>query len=114
MTLEQDKHFSEKLANVSSEDIKSGKIAGELDFVHHNIRTKLDELKRVELDRLRKLIKQENELNDKGSYVERDGRRWHSVSNKDSQLGHHLSKYGMNHLQLPNAFNSPNLVVVLR
>ena len=103
MTLEQDKHFSQKLQNVSSDDIKTGKIAGELDFVHHNIRTKLDELKRVELDRLRKLVRQENELNDKGSYVERDGRRWHSVSGRDSQLGHHISKYGMDQIQLASS-----------
>lgn len=93
MTLEQDKHFSEKLQNVSSDDIKSGKIAGELDFVHHNIRTKLDELKRIELERLRKLIKQENELNDKGTYEIKDGRKWHSVSPVRSNG---LLKYGMN------------------
>lgn len=48
---------------------QSGKIAEELDFVAHNVRTKLDELKRVELDRLRKLARQkfeqENEIDTK-------------------------------------------------
>lgn len=34
---------------------QSGKIAEQLDFVNHNIRTKLDEIKRRELDRLRHL-----------------------------------------------------------
>ena len=75
-------------------NLQSGKIAGELDFVHHNIRTKLDELKRIELDRLRKLIKQENELNNKGPYIDSNGRKWHSVSAvKDSNSGS-LHKYG--------------------
>lgn len=41
--------------------VQSGKIAEELDFVAHNVRTKLDELKRVELDRLRKLARQQFE-----------------------------------------------------
>ncbi|XP_073460054.1 nucleobindin-2 isoform X1 [Aquarana catesbeiana] len=39
------------------EDIKSGKISRELDLVGHHIRTKLDELKRQEVSRLRMLIK---------------------------------------------------------
>lgn len=34
---------------------QSGKIARELHFVDHNVRTKLDELKRRELERLRHL-----------------------------------------------------------
>lgn len=37
-------------------NIKSGKIASNLDLVAHNVRTKLDELKRQEIERLRKLI----------------------------------------------------------
>jgi hypothetical protein len=72
---------------------QSGKIAGELDFVHHNIRTKLDELKRIELERLRKLIRQENELNERGTYT--GGRKWHSVGGTD---GAHISKYGENRI----------------
>ena len=61
--------------------------------MHHSIRTKLDELKRIELERLRKLIRQENKLNERGSYVEQSGRKWHSIR-KDS-LDHDLSKFGM-------------------
>jgi hypothetical protein len=57
----------------------------------------LDELKRIELDRLRKLIKQENELNERGSYS--DGRRWRTVSgsknNLKDSLGREILKYGM-------------------
>lgn len=34
-----------------------GKLAKELDFVSHHVRTKLDELKRQEVNRLRMLIK---------------------------------------------------------
>lgn len=36
---------------------QSGKIAQELELVHHNVRTKLDELKREELTRLRHLAR---------------------------------------------------------
>ena len=43
------------------DDIKSGKIARELHFVDHNVRTKLDELKRRELERLRHLAVKEHE-----------------------------------------------------
>ncbi|XP_054275042.1 nucleobindin-2 isoform X2 [Macrosteles quadrilineatus] len=60
--LESDPDFRKKLENATSEDIQSGDIAHELDFVSHNVRTKLDELKRIELDRLRKLARQEYEL----------------------------------------------------
>lgn len=35
--------------------LQSGKIAEQLDFVNHNVRTKLDEIKRRELERLRHL-----------------------------------------------------------
>lgn len=36
---------------------KSGKLSRELDFVSHHVRTKLDELKRQEVSRLRMLLK---------------------------------------------------------
>lgn len=84
--LEKDPHFREKLKNANLDDIKAclqthyfatlslaaadgtelnrvdlclqqGKLSKELDFVHHNLRTKLDELKREEMNRLRMLIK---------------------------------------------------------
>eukprot|EP00062_Callorhinchus_milii_P027488 gi/632990847/ref/XP_007884357.1/ PREDICTED: nucleobindin-1-like [Callorhinchus milii] len=55
--LETDNHFREKLQTADVEDIKSGKLSKELDFVSHHIRTKLDELKRQEVSRLRMLIK---------------------------------------------------------
>lgn len=55
--LETDGHFREKLQAANAEDIKSGKLSQELDFVSHNVRTKLDELKRQEVSRLRMLLK---------------------------------------------------------
>lgn len=44
--------------------LQQGKISKELDFVHHNFRTKLDELKREELSRLRLLIRAKHDLKD--------------------------------------------------
>lgn len=41
---------------------QQGKLAKELDFVGHHIRTKLDELKRQEVNRLRTLIKAKQDL----------------------------------------------------
>ncbi|XP_021119520.1 nucleobindin-2 isoform X3 [Heterocephalus glaber] len=55
--LETDKHFREKLQKADIEEIKSGKLSKELDLVSHHVRTKLDELKRQEVGRLRMLIK---------------------------------------------------------
>ncbi|XP_063800151.1 nucleobindin-2 [Pseudophryne corroboree] len=55
--LETDEHFREKIQAADIEDIKSGKISKELDLVGHHIRTRLDELKRQEVARLRMLIK---------------------------------------------------------
>uniref|UniRef100_A0A3B4WJ15 Nucleobindin 2 n=1 Tax=Seriola lalandi dorsalis TaxID=1841481 RepID=A0A3B4WJ15_SERLL len=60
--LEKDPHFKEKLKNANMDDIKQGKLSKELDFVHHNFRTKLDELKREEMSRLRMLLKAKNDI----------------------------------------------------
>lgn len=69
--LETDQHFKEKLHNTDMEDIKIGKLAKELDFVSHHVRTKLDELKRQEVNRLRTLIKAKQDVNgDKGMTVD--------------------------------------------
>lgn len=60
--LESDPSFREKLEKANEEDIRSGKIAHELELVSHHVRTKLDEIKRTELQRLRDLIAKRNEL----------------------------------------------------
>ncbi|KAG7211177.1 hypothetical protein KM043_010498 [Ampulex compressa] len=60
--LESDNDFRDKLDNADEADIRSGKIADELHFVNHNVRTALDELKRDELERLRHLVTKENQF----------------------------------------------------
>ncbi|KAF7988422.1 hypothetical protein HCN44_000995 [Aphidius gifuensis] len=57
--LETDPEFRKKLEVAPKEDFSTGKIAHELEFVHHNVRNKLNEIKRIELTRLLHL---ENEL----------------------------------------------------
>ncbi|KAK7602514.1 hypothetical protein V9T40_008103 [Parthenolecanium corni] len=57
-TLEKDESFKKKLESAAESDIKTAKIAEELDYVNHHVRSKLDELKRTELKRLRELAKQ--------------------------------------------------------
>ncbi|XP_055528453.1 nucleobindin-2-like [Wyeomyia smithii] len=60
--LESDPAFREKLDKAVESDIRSGKIAQELEYVNHNVRSRLDELKRVELQRLRELATKQFEL----------------------------------------------------
>lgn len=54
--LETDPEFKKVIESASADDIKSGKIAEHLDLLGHNVRTKLDEIKRQEIERLKKLI----------------------------------------------------------
>ena len=92
--LEEDREFAKKLENISAEDIRNGKIAKELEFVKHNVRSKLDELKRIEVDRLRKLLQEQMERTELGLYRDEDGhllnspdgRRWRTIPNHRSGL----------------------------
>ncbi|XP_043475598.1 nucleobindin-2 isoform X2 [Leptopilina heterotoma] len=54
--LETDPHFMKVLNSSSDEYIKSGDIAHELDYVNHHVRNRLDEIKRSEVQRLRRSI----------------------------------------------------------
>ncbi|XP_033224026.1 nucleobindin-2 isoform X2 [Belonocnema kinseyi] len=60
--LESDPEFRKKLQEAKEEDVRSGKIAHELEYANHNVRTKLDEIKRREIERLRHLATKEFEL----------------------------------------------------
>ena len=87
--LEEDKEFAHKLENASIDSIKSGAIADQLHFVNHAVRSKLDELKRIEIDRLRQLTKKEKLLKDqiqRGQNSDRgsssDSRSWRSIHDK--------------------------------
>ncbi|XP_067648484.1 nucleobindin-2 [Eurosta solidaginis] len=60
--LESDPEFRKKLDKAPEADIRNGKIAQELEYVNHHVRTKLDEIKRREIERLRQLANQEYEL----------------------------------------------------
>lgn len=57
--LESDPEFRTKLNEASEDDIRTGNIAHELEFVNHQVRSKLDEIKREEIERLRTLVKQQ-------------------------------------------------------
>ncbi|KAJ8965567.1 hypothetical protein NQ314_004026 [Rhamnusium bicolor] len=65
--LESDPEFRQKLEKADESEIKSGKIAEELEFVSHHVRTRLDEIKRVELDRLRELTEKKIKLENPNS-----------------------------------------------
>ncbi|PSN33491.1 Nucleobindin-2 [Blattella germanica] len=60
--LESDPEFKAKLEKAEESDIRSGRIASELEHVDHRVRSKLDEIKRTELERLRHLATKEFEL----------------------------------------------------
>ena len=60
--LESDPQFRQKLEKAEEHDIRSGKIAEELEFVSHHVRSRLDEIKRVELQRLKELTEKKRRL----------------------------------------------------
>ncbi|KZC04767.1 Nucleobindin-2 [Dufourea novaeangliae] len=60
--LDNDPDFRAKLEKADEADISTGKIADQLQFVNHNVRTRLDEIKRDELERLKHLLARENEI----------------------------------------------------
>ena len=59
--LESDPDFRSKLENAGADKIRDGSIASELNLVNHNVRNKLDEIKRQEVERLRHLAKKKFE-----------------------------------------------------
>ncbi|XP_075675953.1 nucleobindin-2-like isoform X2 [Dermatophagoides pteronyssinus] len=60
--LDEDPVFSKKLGNVTHEQIMNGHVSRIIDQVAPDVRNRLDELKRIELDRLRKLAMKEHRL----------------------------------------------------
>nr|XP_036882901.1 nucleobindin-2 [Manis javanica] len=96
--LETDSHFREKLQKADIEEIKSGRLSKELDLVSHHVRTKLDELKRQEVARLRMLIKAKLD------------------SLQDTGIDHHalLKQFDhLNHLN-PDKFESTDLDMLIK
>ncbi|KAK2569203.1 Nucleobindin-2 [Acropora cervicornis] len=59
--LESDDDYVKKLLNASEEELRTGKVADDLDLVKHDVRTKLDELKRQEVERQRMIRRQMND-----------------------------------------------------
>lgn len=59
--LEKDEDYVKKLMNASDAELRSGKVADDLDLVNHDVRTKLDELKRQEIERQRQIRRQMND-----------------------------------------------------
>lgn len=56
--------------------LQQGKLSKELNFVQHNFRTKLDELKREEMNRLRMLIKAKHDIKEgNGKYLKERGKK---------------------------------------
>ena len=59
--LEEDDEFKKKLHNASEDEIRSGAIADHIDLVSHKVRSKLDELKRMEIEFQKRLRRQERD-----------------------------------------------------
>ncbi len=60
--LESDPEFKKKMHNATREDVMTGKLAKNLDFSSHHIRSQLDEAKRREVDRIRMEFRELNRL----------------------------------------------------
>ena len=78
--LEDDENFAKKLENVTEEDIRSGRIAEEIDFASHHIRTRLDELKRKEIESQRQLLRKQEDLR-RGIHRE----YWNPLNDRENQ-----------------------------
>ena len=59
--LENDDDYVKKLLNASEDELRTGQVADDLDLVKHDVRTKLDELKRQEIERQRMIRRQMND-----------------------------------------------------
>lgn len=59
--LEEDDDYVQRLLNASEDELRTGKVAEDLDLVKHSVRTKLDELKRQEVERQRMIRRQMND-----------------------------------------------------
>lgn len=97
--LEKDAKFKDKLNNATEEDIRSGKIAEFFPDVDISIRRKLDELKRMEVEYQRDLIRQKK---DHMSGVERN--YWNPIhhDNKDKFEVEDLKKLLSKHNDMMN------------
>lgn len=78
--LEKDEKFKAKLNNASEEDIRSGKIADYFPEVDVSIRRKLDEIKRMEVEYQRDLLRQKK---DHMSGVDRN--YWNPIHHDDKE-----------------------------
>lgn len=94
--LKQDPHFRAKRKNSTIEDLlvrrarrlllcsrarslgvsalQAGRLTQELDFVHHSVRSQLDELKEEELKRLRRLLKAKHAVAEQRGQLEQTRR----------------------------------------
>ncbi|KAL1517610.1 hypothetical protein ABEB36_001351 [Hypothenemus hampei] len=75
--LESDSDFRQKLEKADENDIKSGRIAEELQFVSHHVRSRLDEIKRLELQRLRELTEKKMQLERESNRIDEDPTHHH-------------------------------------
>jgi len=60
--LEEDPDFREKMADVNFEQVKVATFSKELNNVAKHVRDKLDDIKRKEIDRIRKLLKAKTQM----------------------------------------------------
>merc|ERR1712080_550169 len=87
--LEKDTNFKKVLNNTKEEDIKSGKIAEHIDLVGHDVRKKLDEVKKMEVEYQRELLRQQ-----KHHMTGTDRNYWNPIhqENKDTFEKHDLKQ----------------------
>lgn len=71
--------------------IQDGHVARQIEIVAPQLRNRLDELKRIEIDRLRKLTMKEHKLE------EEMAREKHGAYNEDDESGRKWRTFGGNH-----------------
>lgn len=103
--LDKDQKFTETIKNMDANDIKTGKVAEQLKHVHEDVRKKLNDLKYLEIKRIRDLATRKHEMEQYGeTYHGTDKRKWRTLGataigkNVPSHLGSTSNHFDMQDL----------------
>ena len=102
--LEKDEDFRKKMENVNFEDIKIATFSKELNGVAKHVRDELDNLKRKEVDRIRRLLKAKTRMD--------EGKKVNHKELIESAAGHvdHINPGSFQAKDLENLISSVSIV----
>jgi len=95
--MQNDPKLSQALENLTSSDMHAGGIIDHLHLAEHDVRMRLDEIKRMEIERQREMIRQKRIALEK-----KDGNEWHPMhhENKETFETEDLMKLAKKHAHM--------------